>query len=394
MIELLAPAGDLEKLKIAILYGADAVFIGGKSFSLRANASNFTIDDIKEACIFAHEHGKKVYVTTNVIPHEEDMEGLLPYLKDLESCGVDAIIAASPVIIQTALDYTNLEVHISTQQSIMNIPTINYWKNKGAERVVLARDLTLDEIENIRKKTDIEIEVFIHGGMCAGYSGRCSLSNHLTNRDANRGGCAHTCRWFFDLNEDKEKIVDQPFSMSSKDLNAIHEIPRLIKIGVNSLKIEGRMKSLHYIATVVNTYRKIIDEYLQTGKIEDFTKYELAMQHAENRETAKGFFYGLPTKEEQLFLKRSEKVMQNFVGLVVDYDTETQFATIETRNVYYLNEELEVFSPTHDGKKFVNEVMMDENGENIERAFKAKQLLKVKVPFKVYPYDMIRAKRV
>src|SRR5690606_32337963 len=256
--------------------------IGGKSFSLRANASNFTIDDIKEACIFAHEHGKKVYVTTNVIPHEEDMEGLLPYLKDLESCGVDAIIAASPFIIQTALDYTNLEVHISTQQSIMNIPTINYWKNKGAERVVLARDLTLDEIENIRKKTDIEIEVFIHGGMCAGYSGRCSLSNHLTNRDANRGGCAHTCRWFFDLNEDKEKIVDQPFSMSSKDLNAIHEIPRLIEIGVNSLKIEGRMKSLHYIATVVNTYRKIIDEYLQTGKIEDFTKYELAMQHAEN----------------------------------------------------------------------------------------------------------------
>src|SRR5690554_276671 len=217
MTELLAPAGDLDKLKIAIIYGADAVFIGGKSFSLRANASNFTKEDLIEGCKFAHKFGKKVYVTTNVIPHQKDKEGLIEYLKTLEEAKVDAIIAASPLIINTALLHTNLEVHISTQQSALNIPTVNYWYNKGATRVVLGRDISLDDIEHITKNVKSEIEVFIHGGMCAGYSGRCALSNHLTNRDANRGGCAHTCRWFFDLKQDEELTTNIPFSMGSTD---------------------------------------------------------------------------------------------------------------------------------------------------------------------------------
>ncbi len=392
MIELLAPAGDLEKLKIAIIYGADAVFIGGKEFSLRANASNFTLDDLIEGCEFAHSYGKKVYVTTNVIPHQNDKEGLLKYLKNLELAKVDAIIAASPYIIDTALEHTNLEVHISTQQSVMNIPTVNYWYDKGATRVVLARDMDLNEIKHITGAVKAEIEVFIHGGMCAGFSGRCSLSNHLTNRDANRGGCAHTCRWFFDLEKDNQKIEEVPFSMSSKDLSAVHEITDLIDMGVASLKIEGRMKSLHYIATVVQTYRQIIDEYTKTGMILDYQKYIEMLKNAENRETSIGFFHGLPSVDEQLFEKRSEKVMQNFVGLVISYDESSKLAVVETKNVF-TKETLEVFSPYMETKYFKNEYMLDSNDQPIERASKAKERIKVHIPFVVHPNDMIRAKR-
>lgn len=392
MIELLAPAGDLDKLKIAILYGADAVFVGGKQFSLRANASNFTYDDLVEGCKFAHDRQKKVYVTTNVIPHEADKEGLIDYLKSLEAAKVDAIIAASPFIIETALKHTSLEVHISTQQSIMNVPTVNYWKEKGASRVVLARDMDLEEIACITKHTDTEIEVFIHGGMCAGYSGRCALSNHLTNRDANRGGCAHTCRWFFDYQKSLQKEHEVPFSMGSKDLSAVREITRLIDMGVASLKIEGRMKSLHYIATVVQTYRRIIDEYTKTKTIQNYEMYEDMLKHAENRETSHGFFHGLPEASEQLFEKRSERVMQNFVGLVLDYNEETKMATVETKNVF-LMEELEVFSPVHESKVFNNTKMFNKDGEEITRAARAREHVLIHIPFKVHPFDMIRAKR-
>ncbi|HLS99981.1 MAG TPA: U32 family peptidase [Acholeplasma sp.] len=392
MIELLAPAGNLEKLKTAIIYGADAVFIGGKHFSLRANASNFDENDLIEGCKFAHERGKKVYVTTNVIPHQKDKEGLIEYLKVLERAKVDAIIAASPLIINTALEHTSLEVHVSTQQSAMNINTVNYFHQKGATRVVLARDLDLKEIEHIVTNVDAEIEVFIHGGMCAGYSGRCALSNHLTNRDANRGGCAHTCRWFFDLEKDGIKDTDVPFSLGSKDLAAVREIPKLIDMGVASLKIEGRMKSQHYIATVVNTYRRLIDEYQQTGMVADFEKYENELKLAENRETSHGFFYGLPTEEQQLFERRSERVMQNFVGLVVDYDKETKLATIETKNVFRL-ETLEVLSPNFESRSFENTIMYSMEGEPMDRAFRANQLIKLMIPFEVKPYDMLRASR-
>jgi len=258
--ELLAPAGNLEKLKIAFMYGADAVFIGGKKFSLRARASNFEISDIKEACDFAHSLNKKVYVTTNILPHNENIEGLIEYLKDLEESGVDAIICASPVIIDTAKEHTNLELHISTQLSSANYESVNFWVEEGITRVVLARELTKHEIDTLRKNTNAEIEVFIHGGMCVSYSGRCTLSNNMTDRDANRGGCAHSCRWNYDIFDGETKLnKDSSFAMSSKDLQTVKHISDLIDIGVNSLKIEGRMKSIHYIATVVNTYRKLID---------------------------------------------------------------------------------------------------------------------------------------
>ena len=296
------------------MYGADAVFIGGQNFSLRARASNFTIDDIKEACEFAHERGKKVYITTNIIPHNEDLEGVLEYLKQLEEAKVDAIISASPYIIDQALENTSLEVHLSTQQSAYNTHTVNYWYEKGVTRVVLARELDKYQIKDLTEKTKADIEVFIHGGMCMSFSGRCSLSDNMTERDANRGGCAHSCRWNYELISDGQKVSESTFSMSSKDLEALEHIPFLMDAGVSSLKIEGRMKSLHYIATVVSTYRNLIDTYLKEKEIKDFKPHYDELMKAENRLTSFGYLEGLPGVEQQLFHQRSEKPSQLFIG--------------------------------------------------------------------------------
>ncbi|MDR4969225.1 MAG: peptidase U32 family protein, partial [Acholeplasmataceae bacterium] len=352
MVELLAPAGDLEKLKIALMYGADAVFIGGQNFSLRARASNFTLDDILDATTFAHERNKKVYVTTNIIPHNEDMDGLIEYLKALEQRNVDAIISASPFIIDMAIKHTSLEVHLSTQQSASNAESVNFWHQKGIKRIVLARELDKHQIRKLKKKTDADLEVFIHGGMCMSYSGRCSLSNNMTDRDANRGGCAHSCRWNYDLTVKGESVSDLSFSMSSKDLEALEQIPHLIDSGVSSLKIEGRMKSLHYIATVVSTYRKLIDEYEKAHEIKNFKPYMIDLQKAENRLASHGYLEGLPGVEQQLYNQRSEQPTQLFIGLVQDYDEKTQIATIEQRNYFENGTEVEVFSPNGEIKTF------------------------------------------
>jgi len=388
--ELLAPAGDLEKLKIAIIYGADAVFIGGKRFSLRARASNFGIPEIKQACEFAHSYGKKVYVTTNIIPHNENVEGLQEYLQELEQVGVDAIICASPVIIDTAKQHTNLEIHISTQMSLTNYESVNYWYNEGATRVVLARELDKDEIRELRNHTDCHLEVFIHGGMCVSYSGRCTLSNNMTDRDANRGGCAHSCRWNYDLYDGDEKLHDDMyFSMSSKDLQTVRHISDLIDIGVDSLKIEGRMKSIHYIATVVQTYRKLIDDICDEHDI-DLPRYLLEVKKAENRLTSHGFMEGMTTIHEQLYNMRNENPTQEFIGLVLDYNEETLEALVEQRNKFLPGDEVEVFSPNFETIKFRIEEIYDENNVLLDAARHPKQLLKIWIPFKVSPYDMIR----
>lgn len=390
MIELLAPAGDLEKLKIALMYGADAVFIGGQDFSLRARASNFTLTDIKDATTFAHERGKKVYVTTNIIPHHEDMEGLLTYLKGLEDAKVDAIISASPYIVDMALKHTTLEVHLSTQQSVTNAKTVNFWYNHGVKRIVLARELDKHQIRQLKGKTEADIEVFIHGGMCMSFSGRCSLSNNMTDRDANRGGCAHSCRWNYDLIENGTKVSDEPFSMSSKDLEALEQIPHLIDSGVSSLKIEGRMKSLHYIATVVSTYRKLIDDYTKDHKIDDFTPYMNELEKAENRLASHGFLEGMPGVEQQLYGMRNERPTQLFIGLVVSYDEKTGIATIEQRNHFTVGETVEMFHTNGIVEPFIIEYMTDEQGDVLEVARHPKQLLKIKVPSPVEPYAMLR----
>lgn len=390
MIELLAPAGNLDKLKIALMYGADAVFIGGQNFSLRARASNFSIADIKEATDFAHERGKKVYITTNIIPHNEDLEGVIEYLKALESVDVDAIISASPFIIDMALNHTNLEVHLSTQQSAYNSEAVNYWYDKGVKRIVLARELDKHQIHDLCKNTEADIEVFIHGGMCMSFSGRCSLSDNMTDRDANRGGCAHSCRWNYELTHDGVTVNDASFSMSSKDLEAIHQVPYLIDSGVSSLKIEGRMKSVHYIATVVSTYRKLIDDYINMGDIKDFDAYEKEMKKAENRLSSIGYLEGNPGVDQQLYGMRSEKPSQLFIGFGLGYDKNQSYATIEQRNYFKIGDDIEVHNPSGNHFYFKLSEMLDEDGNPVEVARHPKQILKVKVPQEIEPYAMIR----
>ena len=391
--ELLAPAGDLEKLKIAVLYGADAVFVGSKEFSLRSRASNFTIEDLYQGAKFCHEHGAKLYVTTNIVPHNSDLIGLIDYLEDLENAGVDAIICSSYAVMYIAKRYTNLEVHISTQQSVTNSLGVKFYEDFGATRVVLARELTIKEIEEIKKNTNVELEVFIHGGMCSSYSGRCMLSNHMTNRDANRGGCAHSCRWNYDLFMGDMRITDdERFQFSSKDLMAVNQIERLFECA-DSFKIEGRMKSIHYIATVTKVYRMLIDEYYETGSIKDLEYYKKEIQKAENRLFSHGFLEGMTTVNEQLYNMRSENPTQDFVGIIMDYDSETSTATVEVRNHFKPYSILEAFGPNLKSTQFEITTIINSEGLEVDAARHPKEIVKIQSPIKLSKYDMIRLVR-
>lgn len=395
-VELLAPAGNLEKAKIALLYGADAVYVGGKEFSLRARASNFTREDLKDLSEFAHNLNKKMYVTCNIIPHNDDFAGLDDYLKFLSEIGVDAIITSSLGLIQKAkVIVPNVEIHISTQTSITNSKAIKFWQTVGATRVVLAREVSIKEIEKIRKNTSLELEVFIHGGMCASYSGRCTLSNYMTKRDANRGGCAHSCRWNYSLIYGKKQLnlPSEFFNMGSKDLMSIDQIERLIKVGTASLKIEGRMKSPYYIATVVRSYRMVIDEYYNLGFVKketlEFAKHEI--QKAENRLTSCGFLEGMVTPNEQLYEVRNEEPTKEYVGYVLSYDEETKTAVIEQRNYFKLGDTLEFFGPNLPNTLYVVEKMIDATtNEELDVARHPLQQFKMQVPFTVHPHDMVR----
>ena len=395
-VELLAPAGNLEKAKIALLYGADAVYVGVKEFSLRAIASNFTREDLKDLSEFAHNLNKKMYVTCNIIPHNDDFAGLDDYLKFLSEIGVDAIITSSLGLIQKAkVIAPNVEIHISTQTSITNSKAIKFWQTVGATRVVLAREVSIKEIEKIRKNTSLELEVFIHGGMCASYSGRCTLSNYMTKRDANRGGCAHSCRWNYSLIYGKKQLnlPSEFFNMGSKDLMSIDQIERLIKVGTASLKIEGRMKSPYYIATVVRSYRMVIDEYYNLGFVKketlEFAKYEI--QKAENRLTSCGFLEGMVTPNEQLYEVRNEEPTKEYVGYVLSYDEETKTAVIEQRNYFKLGDTLEFFGPNLPNTLYVVEKMIDATTyEELDVARHPLQQFKMQVPFTVHPHDMVR----
>lgn len=394
-IELLAPAGDLQRLKIAVLYGADAVYIGGKKFSLRSRASNFDLAEIKEGVEFAKQHDSHIHVTVNMIPHEEDLEGLEEYLIELENIGVTAIICASVYIVQVAKRVTkNLEVHLSTQQSSLNSLTVAYYQELGVDRVVLGRELTIDEIEAITRESAIPIETFIHGGMCTNYSGRCTLSNYMTLRDANRGGCAQSCRWKYQLFDQEEEISreDCLFSMSSKDLMAAEYLPRLIDSGVCSIKIEGRMKSLYYIATVVKAYRQLIDEYYHSHTLTEermnFFYQELAK--AENRPTADGFLGGLPTAKTHLYGINGAGVTHDFLAIVLDEKEE--MAYVEVRNYFKIGDELEVFGPTIDNASFIVTEIIDEDGEQLEVCNNPMKKVYLKIPFSVQKDDLIRRK--
>lgn len=389
-VELLAPAGDLEKLKVALLYGADAVYIGGTEFSLRARASKFTLEMIEEGVRFAHQLRKKIYITTNIIPYNEDLGGLEEYLKKLEAIGVDAIICSSPYIIATALKTTRLEVHLSTQQSVLNSVYLNHWFDQGISRVVLGREASLEEIKQIESKSKAELEVFIHGGMCVSYSGKCTLSNTMAARDANRGGCAHSCRWRYALWEKDQLLSDGfDFHIASKDLQTLRQIPELIEMKVASLKIEGRMKSIHYIAIVVSTYRQLIDDYYRK-QMEPFEYYESRIAKAENRDTSSGLLLGKATIDQQLYQSRSEYPNKEFVGIVKSYDSNKQLLEIEQRNYFQVGDTIEVISPRKETQIF--EVKSMKNSLNEVLTVARHPLERVWIPCEIplHPYDLLR----
>jgi U32 family peptidase len=397
--ELLAPAGNLEKLKIAVHYGADAVFIGGQEYGLRSNADNFTFEEMKEGVEFANKYGARIYVTTNIFAHNENIDGLEEYLQGLQEAGVAGIIVADPLIIETCKKVApKLEIHLSTQQSLSNWKAVQYWKEEGLERVVLARETSAEEIQLMKEKVDIEIETFIHGAMCIAYSGRCTLSNHMTARDSNRGGCCQSCRWDYDLYElttDEEKALfedgDAPFAMSPKDLKLIESIPRMIELGIDSLKIEGRMKSIHYIATVVSVYRKVIDAYCADPDHFKIQKEWLEeLDKCANRDTATAFFEGVPGYKEQMFGNHSKKTTFDFVGLVLDYNPETKMVTLQQRNHFKPGNEVEFFGPEIENFTMVIEKIWDEDGNELDAARHPLQIVQFKVDQPVYPNNMMR----
>lgn len=391
-IELLAPAGDLTRAKIAIKYGADAVYIGGKSFSLRSRASNFDIADIEEAVLFAKQYQAKIYVTVNIIPHQEDLQGVDQYLKQLEQIGVSAVICSSVEIIKIAKKAApKLEVHLSTQQSVTNSQAIAFYKDLGVDRVVLARELSLKEIALTNKNSSLPLEVFIHGGMCANYSGRCTISNFMTLRDANRGGCAHSCRWFYHL-YDHEKQLTTPerlFTLAATDLIALKQIPALIDMGIVSLKIEGRMKSAYYIAAVVKTYRLLIDEYYQEKTIteERMNWYKQEMTKAENRLASSGYLEGLPQEDPQAAL-RQVTASQEYLGTVIDVKKDRLL--LEVRNRFEKGDLVEILSQSDMNKTFVVNDITDEEGQALRVCNRPMQKVWITVPYEVYIDDMLR----
>ena len=395
-VELLAPAGNLEKLKFAFLYGADACYIGGRNYSLRANAKNFSIEEIQEAVKYAHNLNKKVYVTVNIVFHNEDIKGIKEYLIALSEAKVDAIIVSDPLIIDIINDNNiNLKVHISTQASTLNYEAVSFWKSQGVERVVLAREMSKNEIKEIIDKTGMEIETFVHGAMCSSYSGRCVLSNYFTKRDANRGGCAQICRWEFPLyDKNNNKIESETkFTASSKDLMMLTKVKEMIEIGIVSLKVEGRMRSNYYVATVINTYRNLIDDYYENKLTEEKVEYyQKILDRVANREATVQFWDKLPTVNEQYYLGRNEASNQDFLGIVLDYDEENKMVTITERNYFEKGIEVEVFGPNIETFSFIMPDIYNEDGEVVEAARHPEEILRFKLDKKVYKNDMIRVK--
>lgn len=392
-IELLSPAGSLDRLKIALLYGADAVYFGGRNYSLRANAKNLDINEIKEACDYAHALGKKVYVTVNIVFHNEDVLGLVDYLHKLEECGVDAIIVSDPLVINIVHENNiNIPIHISTQYSTVNYEAVKFFKELGVERVVLGRELSKEEIKEIIDKTGVEVETFVHGAMCASYSGRCVLSNYFTNRDANRGGCSQICRWNFDLCIDGEKIdTDTQFTMCSKDLCMLEYIPEMIDIGISSLKVEGRMRSIYYIATVINTYRRAIDDYYEGKLDKDKIEYYLkVLGRVANRDSCDQFFNRFPDAREQYFLGREEVSNQDYLGIVDSYDG--VYVTLIQKNYFKPGDVVEFISSDRGTFDYIIPKIYDIDGLELDCARHPEQVIRFKMDKKVSKYDMMRIK--
>ena len=400
--ELLAPAGSMEKCKIALRYGADAVYLGGKMFGLRAFANNFSIEEIAEAAAYAHGLGKKVYVTVNIFAHNEDLARLPDYLLELQQAGVDALLISDLGVWNVARQTVpEMPLHVSTQANTSNWAAVQAWKALGAERVVLARELSLEEIREIGTRTDVELEAFVHGAMCISYSGRCLLSSYLTGRDGNRGACAQACRWEYSLIEknrsdegfDIEEDERGTYVMNSKDLCLIDHIPDLIEAGICSLKIEGRMKSIHYVATVVSVYRKAIDAYWNDPKKYQVTdEWRQELEKVSHRPYTKGFAFGKPGSDGQVYMTSSYEQTHDFVGIVLEYDADAKRAYIEQRNNVKNGEVLELLMP--DGELFplTLEDMRNADGESIDCAPHAQQKFSIVSDRALMPDSLLRRK--
>lgn len=402
-IELLSPAGNMDKLKMAIRYGADAVYCAGQAFGLRAGSANFNNEELKEAVEFVHAHGKKIYVTCNIIPHNEDLVGLEEYLQYLESIHVDAIIVADlGIFLLTKRVAPGLELHVSTQANTTNYLTTEFWKEQGAARVVVAREVSIKDIKTMRESADIEIEAFIHGAMCISYSGRCLLSNYFTTtRDANRGQCAQACRWKYSLVESNrpgeyypiEEDQHGTYIFNSKDLCLLKHIPELYEAGVDSLKIEGRMKSVHYVATVTKVYREAIDTYLKEGKdwyVRDEWMEEL--EKISHRPYTEGFSVEKPDETAQNYGKSSNTQTHDFIGLVEGYNAEEGFAYMEQRNNFKVGDEVEFCQPHGALVHHVITKMTDENGEEITVAPHPQMKVRLYIDTPLETYSMMRRK--
>lgn len=394
MIELLSPAGDFERLKFALRYGADAVYIGGKNYSLRANAINFTNEEIKEATKFAHSLNKKVYVTVNIVLHDENIDGLKEYLLFLDRVDVDAIIV-SDIYIMSLWKELNLkmELHVSTQASTLNKETALFYKELGASRVVLAREASEEDIKEIKDYTGLDLEAFIHGAMCTSISGRCIMSNYATNRDANRGGCAQVCRWNFALDDKNGNELGENYQMCPKDLNMAIYIKDMIDAGVNSFKIEGRMRSIYYIATVLSSYRKIIDDVIN-NRINDKTinYYLKVLNRCANRESNPQFFKGLPNYKDQYYNGNREVSNQDFLGVVLSNDN--GLITLEQRNYFKKGTIVEFISPNFEETEYTIEDIYDEDMNLIEEANHAQMIVKFKTDIPLCKDDIMRLKTI
>lgn len=387
-VELLAPSGDLERLKISLLYGADAVYIGGQDYSLRANANNFSIEEIKEACDFAHGLNKKVYLTLNIVFHNEDLDNVYSFIKDVVDCGIDAFIVSDPFIIKYIKDNFDVEVHLSTQGSTTNKESVKFWKEENVDRVVLAREVSIKEIKEIYEETKLDLEVFIHGAMCTFYSGRCTLSNYFTNRDSNRGGCAQICRFAFDIEDSETK-----FTMATKDLNMASILDKLIDTGVKSLKVEGRMRSPYYLATVLSSYRKLIDAYYDNTLTEELiNEQEKILSRVANRETSTHYYLKEADYTDQYYTGRQELSNQDFLALVLDYDEKEKIATLTERNYFKVGDEVEIFTP--DGKTYSFKIdnLFDEKMNQIDVARHPEEILKMKIDYPICKDSMMRVK--
>ena len=402
--ELLAPAGDLEKLKIAVLYGADAVYFGGEMFSLRAGAGNLSLAEIAEGIAFCHAHGVKCYLAMNIFAHNEDIEPLRTYLAEIKDLALDAFIVSDPGVIAMIQEIIpQAEIHLSTQANMTNYETAKFWHRMGVKRIVLARELTVKEIYEIRENTpqDLEYEAFIHGAMCISYSGRCLLSNFMIERDANRGQCAHPCRWKYALMEEQRPGQYYPveeddrgtYILNSRDLCMIEYVPQLIQAGISSLKIEGRMKSVFYVATVVAAYRRAIDAYCEDPKNYAFREEWMAeLKKVSHREFTTGFYFHKPTNLDQNYQTSTYTRDYTFTGMVRSYDPETGYAIVEQRNKMVLGDEIEVFGPHTDFFTQTLREMYNEDGEPIEAA-PHPQLLKIRMKQPTAANFMLRKKK-